>query len=589
MANKYVDTSQTVNGDGLASGAATQGYQGCGLTGLTGASSTGLSASTTYYFKVAINGGASTQYSITTAATLTYTAIIALMNTAIGATASFAIVGGDLVCTSTAGGASAAIALAQGTSSPSLFSSLTGFTSFATAVAGTSGAWNNLLTCFAGTNASVNGNPAAGDIVYMRTYASGSNLSVSIGSAVTFSTTPTVTSPILWVADNGTVWAASNGILTITTAIANALIFKDYHNFYCAVQDALVWKSTQTTGGSAGLFVGASNVWTNNQIVLGTSTGTSNPVTLTLVNSGNNGHYVFNSCDFVIPSSNTTGNINLGFGGLGEFNGCNFDLNGFASGGSLFQTNSSGGKVAFNGGRVLNSLSTSYLLNTATAALVADNWSVTFDKFDTGSLQLVNPNASTSGYSNYQNVEMFVSGIPSGDQDFAYESQTLSASWRTGQNYPTLNSTLPDGTAWSLKVFPRTCSKGNPGKVFPMRKLATQSAATRTITVELLINNSYGTPTAQDWWIEVCYIDNSTSLAKNLTTYTPLSASNLTTSTAPWSTTVYGALNYNKFNIAITTPTAVKQWTEVLVTLKSTRTASLSTDFYFVDPDFALV
>jgi hypothetical protein len=110
------------------------GYQECGLSGKALATATGLSATTTYYFKIAIDGGASTEYSITTGAVLTYEIVIDLMNDELTA-AKFSLVDGDLRCTSNLLGANSAIALAAGTTGTDLFATLTDFDAFEDAVA----------------------------------------------------------------------------------------------------------------------------------------------------------------------------------------------------------------------------------------------------------------------------------------------------------------------------------------------------------------------------------------------------------------------------------------------------------------------
>lgn len=110
------------------------GYQECGLSSISDEKSTGLSTSTQYYYKVTINGQ-QTEYNITTASDVTYSAVIALMN-AQNTGATFSIVGGDLRCTSDAIDGVSTIALAAGTSGTDLFATLTGFSAFETAVAG---------------------------------------------------------------------------------------------------------------------------------------------------------------------------------------------------------------------------------------------------------------------------------------------------------------------------------------------------------------------------------------------------------------------------------------------------------------------
>jgi hypothetical protein len=68
--------------------------QGCGLAGKAGATATGLATTTAYHFKIN-----DVEYTIMTAADVTFTAVIALMNTATTDIATWALTGGDLVCT----------------------------------------------------------------------------------------------------------------------------------------------------------------------------------------------------------------------------------------------------------------------------------------------------------------------------------------------------------------------------------------------------------------------------------------------------------------------------------------------------------
>jgi len=122
---------------GTVGAAATAGHQGLGLTGKSGSSDTGLAGETTYNFTIAVDGGTAQVCSITTSSTtpVTFTALIALLDAEVtGAT--FSIVGGDLVATSSTTGATSAILLGNGATS-NLFAAITGFTAFATAVAGT--------------------------------------------------------------------------------------------------------------------------------------------------------------------------------------------------------------------------------------------------------------------------------------------------------------------------------------------------------------------------------------------------------------------------------------------------------------------
>jgi hypothetical protein len=109
-----------------------QGYQECGLSGASDESETGLAA-VAYYYKIAINDSAITEYTITATADGTFSAIITLMN-AQNTGATWSLVDGDLRCTSDAVAGVSSISLSAGTTGADLFATLTGWTAFDTAV-----------------------------------------------------------------------------------------------------------------------------------------------------------------------------------------------------------------------------------------------------------------------------------------------------------------------------------------------------------------------------------------------------------------------------------------------------------------------
>lgn len=118
-------------------GDATESYQEWGMSGITGSTSTGLSTTTRYYFQMITDGSVLTEYDFMTAGDVTYDAVLILMNTAIVSTgATFAIVGGDIRCTSGTTGVSSIIIHLDGETSPPLFAAISGFTSFDNTVPG---------------------------------------------------------------------------------------------------------------------------------------------------------------------------------------------------------------------------------------------------------------------------------------------------------------------------------------------------------------------------------------------------------------------------------------------------------------------
>lgn len=95
----------------------TRGYQELGLSGKAGGDSTGLSTTTSYKVKVAANGGSAVEYTITTASTVTFTAVLALLNAATSGVCTWSIVSGDVRCTSDSDLATSAISITDGDTS----------------------------------------------------------------------------------------------------------------------------------------------------------------------------------------------------------------------------------------------------------------------------------------------------------------------------------------------------------------------------------------------------------------------------------------------------------------------------------------
>jgi hypothetical protein len=110
------------------------GYQECGLSGKETENLTGLLASSQYYFKVAPDGGAAVEYDITTTTNLSFTSIIALLNTATTGVATWSLTGGDLRCTSDQTTVGAKILLTAGTTGDDLFAQLTDFSAVETEI-----------------------------------------------------------------------------------------------------------------------------------------------------------------------------------------------------------------------------------------------------------------------------------------------------------------------------------------------------------------------------------------------------------------------------------------------------------------------
>lgn len=445
------------------------------------------------------------------------------------------------------------------------------------------GAWNDLVKCLSGTNN--NGSVVAGDNVYIKCPTGTTTIDLAAG--LTLTSSGTRTSPITFFFDDGTVWSGNNGTIKIrgNTAGTYNFIFSSYAHIYTKNQNLEIW--SMYTSSSTILFCtfGATHITGVSFRHNTTGSGRSSQYSLPSSASAK-----FSNCNFDVKHAFTGYNYftNASYGRT-DFINCTFDMTGAPdTGGPLFLGGLYGYMYNFVGGRVIGSTINQTFMqqNTGGQSVL----SVKLDGFDPG-LMILNLSAYLV-HNAWGNVMTF-SNIPGTKFGSSYITNVGEVHWRDGQNYPTLNSILPDtsSTYWSYKVYPRFAAVGSPID-FPLKqKLYTSTAATKTLTVELLINNTYTNPKRNEYWFEVSYIKDSDGLPTWETTYEvpPVGGStNLASSTAGWSTTTYGALSYTKYKMSLTTANAIKQNTMIMVKVFSTRTPTLTTDFFFVDPEVTI-
>ena len=163
---------------------------------------------------------------------------------------------------------------------------------------------------------------------------------------------------------------------------------------------------------------------------------------------------------------------------------------------------------------------------------------------------------------------------------------------RDDNNYPKLNTTLPDtvDTVWSWKLCPTETSEQFPLQM-PMSQYFTDTAGTREITVNLLIATTLINVSKQSIWMTIDYTDNATGLKKSIHTRDYLAGA-LDVSTANWTATTYGAASLLKRKLSVVTPTAIKPNTPITVVLWSTVKAASTTDelgdIMFLCPEFSV-
>jgi hypothetical protein len=460
------------------------------------------------------------------------------------------------------------------------------------ASAGAPGAWNDIAIFF-NTSSTASTAPAygslnAGDTVYIRSKTSGgADITLTLtGNSYLGKSGLTDDSPsgvVTWILDNGAVWGGINGLLTISLATYNATI-RTANNVI------------SSTAGQISV-VCASN---SNNVAIYLSG--ANLIDGWLVDVSNTTNGYGRTAIYATGS-----NLGSGYGGFSEVNNCTISIGQY----SMFFGSTQGQLVLNNPTLIANAPSGTYgQLNAISLAssssggvnLLINGGSLTGNLVTTGftlfgmSTSYVGF-AKTFGFSYPKTINLLSSttrhiGTIS---TFGADSSLGSEQWdrsgfissRSDNNPPTLNATLPtsNSTPWSWRAYPATASVAAPLKI-RTSKVYQSAAAVKTITQEFLVANTMS-PTDATVWLEVTYVDDATGLPKTVSSRNRLSApASLATSSAAWlPSATWGTITFNKNKISVTTPTAIKQDTAVVVTLNIGVKSASSLDILFVDPD----
>ncbi len=450
------------------------------------------------------------------------------------------------------------------------------------ASAGAVGAWNSFLNPLTGVPGF--GSLAAGDVVYVRTKNGASNLSEAMGANKTASTTPTAAAPITWVFDPGVVWTGDAGTFTVSvgnTSTTYTLTLKDYHNFLGNNNNFVIESLMQSTSATA-LLVPLNNIFRDCvPLKIYQTTSAIQPKTL------NGCKAIFYNCTFYLGHCSSGRNtIICGVaGGNLTFINCVFDMTGcITSNASIF--NPYTGDIYVIGGKIIPPQT-----DNSANYLIGGNDQIKYrfhsDGLEIGNISSVYPNNLSGRLIGIEvQADVGITNIPGTNNGFTL-IKSAQVDWRGSQNYPTLNSILDDGSGlhWSIKATILNSCPALPFRFPLIDKFYNGSAATKTITVEMLAPTTYTGLTAADFYLDISYIDNATSLPVGATSYLK-DGTSLATSTAGWSTLGYGAANFSRYKIAITTPSSIKPNTTINVNFVMSKAyVTATTDFIFVDPD----
>lgn len=429
------------------------------------------------------------------------------------------------------------------------------------------GAWNDIAV-FESTIAPAYGTLPAGTDVYIRTKdEAGNDITVTYAVAkVLGSTAATVANPITWVIDDGTVWPEANGLITYltTTHVATTLVASNY--LYASPAYNLLFTTSYTSWFTAQALVFSASTKTKNLKYDGS-----------IVTGANGPNHFFtggvHENFWVISHSRYTQVITVQFPTTVTLINPKIEL---TNPSEIDRVIIVGGGLVIYGGSISGA--------GATDSVPVVNLSTNSAYF--ASFGFVFPKNMKFGGQSMPNTTFIMANGSDGALGNDYGDSTCYYSSRADNYPPVLNATLEtsSGSAWSYKLITHNTSDAAPGRV-PISKLYTQPSAVKTVTLDLLWPTTMEAPTKNSVWIAVQYIDADTGVCVSQTSHVR-NGSELDISSALWSATTWGPIIFTPYKLMVTTQSAVKQDTAVIVTLfVSPKAASLVNDVIFVCPD----
>ena len=456
-----------------------------------------------------------------------------------------------------------------------------GTTSSAAASAGAAGAWND-INILEGT-APPYGSLAAGDVVYIRSKSeAGADITRTISATPTLgSSNATATAPITWILDDGTIWSGINGVLTYDHASGNAaLTVYDYNRLHANTKFNWVFKITQVSYYAQYIVLKwgseISNAYINCNAITYSSLG---PAVITATTYQYN-PAMLRGCKIDVGSSLAGPVFTAGDTHVLVLEDVDviYNVSGVTSQ-PVLSVGNNAGMIRGSGVRVSGQTANVPICNNQGTGMLSSGIELLASSFPGN---MVSPTVTGNGSS----ARIAFTGADGG---FGAYRLTYGGSVDSRQDgfYPYLNGAYPNSgsTGWSWKLYPANAGPAQPLDLVTS-KAYTQSAATKTITVEFLAATSIAAQiTKGKVWVDVFYIDNSTGLMKSMSSFIGGSSTAVASSTAAWSATTYGPTNLDKYKIALTTPTSIKQDTVVTIVFHTTAKSSTGVDILFVDPD----
>ena len=454
-------------------------------------------------------------------------------------------------------------------------------------------AWQSFFQVI--TNTQVSGTYAAGDVINVRTHDGVADITETSTIAITTATIGTTANPVIMKFDNGVIWGTGGTFMYSVSGLKTSLTgclgwvfeatkisdtkygFRYQHSYTTHSNYAWVMNSCLWIGCDIEIMY--VNVSIANQFLI------------------NNGQEVaFRDCRIKQNDTHTVdyfAGFRMGSTIKLSFDACIIDAYGAIS--AIQYNPDYGSSVVYRACRFLNVNPSIPFTSSSPARTGSGNiGTINIENCQGLELAILENNLNNK-------LSLYYTIIESGSNSpfsFTKVSTEGVIKWVRGFNYPTRTATLPDGTNWSIRVFPRLSTDITPLVNNTVNHYYNGVAKILTLTNEICIKHTLGNtgafdnPTNKQWYINVKYIDDATGLPKTVRSL--MDGSPLTPSTAIWVPEVagqvsYGAINYDKYKLSVVTPTAVKANSVIVLTLYSTpQSVSTTEDYYFVDPQIGI-
>jgi len=440
------------------------------------------------------------------------------------------------------------------------------------------GAWNTLNYFDAGGTPAY-GTISTGDVIYIRSKdAANSNITRSVTANHNLGQSGLT---LTWVIDNGTVWSGVDGTITyersnnyITSILANNTVINKTKN-------ALILKDTRTS------YSGTYNILAVYGKLVGAFIDCSAKI------SGNNAariqQYVgglISSLYILYGHIGNQGSV-ITFSGNGFYKVVDPEIEILASTATaeiiLFDYVSGSGLLEVDGGWAKgDGIDQNIVLTRGHNASAVSIFIYKF-KYPRIVKTLLDSQTFSTSY------KVLIKALDCDDElGSSYANNAGIYTSRTDNNPPVLNVTLPTdaGTGWSWRCYPKAASDLIPLSV-ECPKFFNDTSAAKTITLNFLLADTFSGINTDNCWLDLFYVDATTGYDV-LVSSKDIAAGSLSSSTATWSAVTWGMISFDKYQISLATPTAIKKGSIIKAIFNFSAASVTSNDILFVDPDFAI-